>query len=146
MIVRKMVLADVQQVYNLSKACFTEAWSKASIEQEVMNPVASYFVAEQEQEIIGYAGLWHVLDEGEVINIAVHHTKRGKGIGRLLLEKLLSEAQIKGLQVIHLEVRTSNRIAQSLYESYGFKPIAVRKGYYRKPLEDAMIMEWHLEK
>ncbi len=142
MLIRKMTLEDVQSVYEISAACFSEPWSLESIKQEVSNPVASYFVAEQEGEIVGYSGLWHVLDEGEIINIAVKEQARRQGVGKLLLESLLEEASAYQLCVIHLEVRQSNEVAQALYADFGFKTIAVRKNYYHKPLEDAVIMEY----
>lgn len=142
MVVRKMTRDDVEAVYNLSVTCFSEPWSLESIKQEITNPVASYFVAEQDGEIVGYSGLWHVLDEGEVINIAVSHTMRRQGIGKLLLKSLFEEAQTHQLSVIHLEVRESNQAAQELYAQFGFKTIALRKGYYHKPLENAVIMEY----
>ena len=144
MVVRKMTRDDVNAVYELSVACFSEPWSLDSIKQEVENPVASYFVAEQDGKIVGYSGLWHVLDEGEIINIAVSKQVRRQGIGALLLDKLLEEARQYALTVIRLEVRKSNEAAQSLYERYGFKAIAVRKGYYHKPLEDAVIMSYKI--
>lgn len=143
MVVREMTLEDVEAVYQLSSACFSEPWSLESIKQEVANPVASYFVAEQDGKIVGYSGLWHVLDEGEVINIAVSSKNRRQGIGALLLERLFEEAEAYNLQVIHLEVRESNSAAQNLYQRYGFKAIAVRKGYYHKPVEDAVIMVYN---
>lgn len=142
MVVRKMTIEDVEAVYHLSASCFSEPWSLEAIKKEVVNPVASYFVADQEGEIVGYSGLWHVLDEGEVINIAVSSKMRRQGVGELLLKCLLEEAKIRQLNVIHLEVRESNKVAQNLYAKFGFKVIAVRKGYYHKPLENAIIMEY----
>lgn len=139
-----MTLQDVASVYQLSADCFSEPWSLESIRQEVTNPVASYFVVEQEGEIVGYSGLWHVLDEGEVINIAVSQQKRRQGIGAMLLEKLIEKARSCQVSVIHLEVRQGNEMAINLYRRYGFKEIAIRKGYYHKPLEDAVIMEWSI--
>lgn len=145
MVVRKMCLEDAEAVYTLSQACFSEPWSLESIVKEMDNTVATYFVAEEDEKVIGYAGLWHVLDEGDIINIAVEASLRKKGIGKALLERLLNEGNARGLQVIHLEVRESNLAAIALYEKYGFKTIALRKGYYHKPLENALIMEYKVE-
>lgn len=142
MVVRKMTLADVEAVYKISCASFSQPWSLSSIEKEVDNTVATYFVAEEEDKILGFAGLWHVLDEGEIINIAVNRDKQRCGIGNNLLTRVLKEAKIKGVKVIYLEVRLSNVAAQSLYEKHGFKQIAVRKAYYHEPVEDAVIMEY----
>ena len=139
--IRKMAIEDIEDVYNLSVSCFSEPWSLEAIKQEISNTVASYFVAEKDGKIVGYIGLWHVLDEGEVINIAVSSDVRRQGVGDVLFRKLLEEATAYGLNVIHLEVRKSNEAAIALYKKYHFKEIAVRKGYYHKPLEDAVIME-----
>ena len=142
MVVRRMTLEDVRAVFEISESSFSESWSLESIEKEVDNPVASYFVAERDGEVVGYAGLWHVLDEGEVINIAVSERVRKQKIGQKLLEQLLEEARDYDLDVIHLEVRESNKPARKLYEKFHFEVIAKRKAYYHLPTEDAVIMEW----
>lgn len=144
MVIRQMSTKDIESVYQLSVDSFSEPWSLESIKQEIDNPVASYFVAEKQGIIVGYIGLWHVLDEGEVINVAVDTSQRRQGIGVLLMNQLIEEAKKYQLNVIHLEVRKSNEAAIKLYERYGFKEIAIRKGYYHKPLEDAVIMEYKM--
>lgn len=141
MVVRQMTSEDVEAVYALSEACFSEHWSLESIQKEISNPVASYFVAEIDEEIVGYGGLWHVLDEGDIINIAVNSQYRRRGIGQAILKRLFEEAHEKALVILHLEVRQSNEAAIKLYQQNGFKEIAVRKGYYHHPLEDALIMD-----
>ena len=141
MVVRQMTNEDVERVYQLSEECFSEPWSLESIQKEVSNPVASYFVAESDDQIIGYGGLWHVLDEGDIINIAVNSQYRRQGIGQAILKKLLEEAEQKALTTLHLEVRQSNLAAIQLYQQNGFKVIAIRKGYYHHPLEDALVMD-----
>lgn len=142
MVVRKMTLQDVSQVYQISYDCFSEPWSLESIKKEVDNTVAEYLVAESTEGVIGYAGLWHVLDEGEIINIAVAPKWRRNKIGEQLLKNLIKKAKDYALEVIHLEVRESNNAARALYEKFGFYEIAKRKNYYHKPTEDAIIMEW----
>lgn len=136
-----MRLEDSEAVYALSKQCFSEPWSLEAIEKEVTNPVASYFVVGEANNLIGYGGLWYVLDEGDIINIAVAPRMRRQGIGNLILEALLDEARKHKLVVLHLEVRESNQAAIELYKKHGFNQIAIRKGYYHSPLEDAVIME-----
>ena len=142
MVIRRMTLEDVQAVYEISESSFSESWTLESIQKETRNPVASYFVAERDGNVVGYGGLWHVLDEGEVINIAVNKSFRRQNIGEKLLEALFKEANAYNLSVIHLEVREGNAPARMLYEKFGFKEIAKRKGYYHQPTEDAVIMEW----
>lgn len=135
-----MTSHDVEGVYSISKASFSQSWSKASIAKEVVNPTASYFVAELEGTLIGYGGMWHMMDEGEIINIAVTKENRQHKVGSLLLEALLSEAREKGIKSVFLEVRASNRVAQGLYKKYHFKEIGRRKNYYHEPTEDAVNM------
>lgn len=145
MVVRRMELSDVEAVYQLSCENFSEPWSFTSIEKEVSNSVATYFVADLKGEIVGFGGIWHVLDEGEIINIAVAKKYQRTGIGRTLLNQMMTCAQKKKLSVIHLEVRASNEGAKCLYTAQGFKQIAIRKAYYHNPSEDAIIMEWRAE-
>lgn len=144
MVVRKMEVEDIQRVYQLSCESFSEPWSLASIEKEMINPVASYFVAEEEGQVIGFGGMWHVIDEGEIINIAVHKAYQRQGIGRVILNQLMSVARERHLVVMHLEVRASNEAARRLYLNQGFQCIATRKAYYHEPTEDALIMECRL--
>lgn len=144
MVVRKMKVDDIQRVYELSCESFSEPWSLDSIEKEMINPVASYFVAEKENQIVGFGGMWHVIDEGEIINIAVHRSYQRQGIGKAILNQLMSEARERKLVVIHLEVRASNEAARMLYLNKGFHCIATRKAYYHEPTEDALIMECRL--
>lgn len=145
MVVRKMELSDVEAIYQLSCENFSEPWSSISIEKEVSNPVATYFVADLKGEVVGFGGIWHVLDEGEIINIAVAKKYQRTGIGSILLNQMMACAKNKKLGVIHLEVRASNEGAQHLYKAQGFKQIAIRKAYYHNPNEDAIIMEWKAE-
>lgn len=135
-----MIIEDVQAVYDLSKECFSTPWSLESLTKELVNPVAAYEVAEIDGKIIGYGGLWCVMDEGEITNIAVHPEYRKQGIGESVLKALLNEAQTRNLKVIHLEVRSSNVAARRLYEKFGFESISIRKNYYKQPIEDAVIM------
>lgn len=145
MVVRRMEMKDVQKVYQLSRESFSEPWALSAIEKEMTNPVASYFVAEVEGEVIGFGGMWHVLDEGEIINIAVHKAYHRQGIGKLILNQLISEARRRKLVVIHLEVRASNEAAKVLYHKQGFNCTATRKAYYHNPTEDALIMSCELK-
>lgn len=138
-------MKDTQKVYQLSRESFSEPWALSAIEKEITNPVASYFVVECEGEVIGFGGMWHVLDEGEIINIAVHKSYHRKGIGSLILNQLLAEARRRDLVVMHLEVRASNEAAKRLYLKQGFNYIATRKAYYHNPTEDALIMSCELK-
>lgn len=139
-----MTIEDLEAVYELSKACFSVPWSMDSLTKELSNPVAQYQVAEIGHEIVGYAGLWCVMDEGEITNIAVAHEHRQKGIGQAILQALLTRAKENNLKKVHLEVRASNTAAIKLYEKVGFNVMGTRKHYYTQPVEDAVIMSYEL--
>ena len=109
--------------------------------EELYNDCAAYLVAEDEQEqVTGYAGLQVVLDEGYITNVAVFPQYRKKGIATALIKRVFELAQEKKLAFVSLEVRLSNSAAIALYKKAGFKEEGRRKGFYRDPREDALIM------
>lgn len=138
--IRPMQSEDVKLVYELSARCFTVPWTESSLSKELDNHLAYYCVAEHKGNIVGYGGMWMIAGEGEVTNIAVDKEYRGEGIGQAILNNLMQIGQEKTLLMIHLEVRAGNEVAQKLYKSAGFEKITVRKGYYQKPTEDAVVM------
>lgn len=140
MIIRKMTKEDINWVYKIEEESFSMPWSISSFEKELENDLTYYIIAEIDGKIVGYMGMWVVLGEGQVTNIAVAKAYRGKGIGKALLAHILEYAKQTGIKMLFLEVRESNRVARKLYESYGFSPIARRKAYYRQPIEDAIVM------
>ena len=134
----KMTEEHAPLLAELDKMCFSVPWSENSFREESKNSLAKYFVAEDEGEIIGYAGVWCVQDEGQITNIAVLPKCRRCGVASALLERLISESE--GLVRLVLEVRESNIGALALYEKYGFKRVGLRKNFYHSPTEDAIIM------
>ena len=129
---------DIVVVENL---CFEIPWSRQSLIDELVNNItAVYFCALSDNMAIGYGGMWQVLDEGHITNIAVHPEFRQSGIGSLLMEELLKEAHTRGITALTLEVRESNESAKSLYRKYGFEEGGARKAYYADNHEDAIIM------
>lgn len=131
-------IEDIIVVENLS---FKIPWSKQSITDELIkNKFALYFSADYGGHIIGYAGMWHVCDEGHITNIAVHPEFRGVGVGSLLMETLIEKAVELDITSMTLEVRKSNTAAQALYRKYGFADGGFRKAYYADNNEDAIIM------
>lgn len=138
--IRRMTAADLEQVARLEKICFSEPWSYGILESGMYSPYDVYFVLEQERQILGYCNLRILAGEGEVQRIAVLPAWRGLGLGRKLMDAMVSFAREKEASAITLEVRAGNTAARNLYESYGFTAEAVRKGYYRNPAEDAVIM------
>jgi len=135
---------DIVEVENLS---FKIPWSRQSITDEFLhNENAVYFCAVLNGKAVGYAGMWHVCDEGHITNIAVHPEFRRSGIGSALMEALIAAAEERGLTALTLEVRKSNHGARSMYVKYGFEDGGMRKAYYADNNEDAVIMWKRLKK
>ena len=139
-IIRRMTLSDVDGVAEVEAATFPTPWSREAFVSEMKNVAARYLVAEQDGQIIGYAGAWIILDESHITNIAVRQSERGRGIGRALTAGLMQYLSNLGAAYATLEVRKSNEIAQNLYKSLGFIKLGVRKRYYEDNDEDALIM------
>ncbi len=138
---RRMVLQDLDQVMVVEHRSFTAPWSRQAFLRELVdNQFARYIVAEYHGRIVGYAGVWLIMDEGHVTNIAVDPDFRGHRLGEALLRTLMSICLSQNIRRMTLEVRVTNSIAQRLYEKLGFVRSGVRKGYYTDNREDALIM------
>jgi len=136
-----MTLAHLDTVYEIETNAFSIPWSKNELRKEItQNKHAVYKVALIEDKIVGYAGLWHVVNEGHITNIAVDTDFRQMGVGSKLIEALIAFAQEKEMIGLTLEVRIGNTAAQKLYTKYRFKPEGIRKRYYADTGEDAVIM------
>lgn len=139
--IRRMRLEDVPQVYAIELATFPTPWSEQSfIDEMTKNVCARYMVAEEDGQILAYAGAWMVLDEGHITNIAVAAEHRGRGIGKAVTEALKQYAANLGVDYMMLEVRRSNLVAQSMYKKLGFIELGYRKRYYEDNGEDALLM------
>ena len=138
--IRRMEERDIPEVAELERICFSECWSARILESGIHSPYDVYYVFEQDERILGYCNLRVLAGEGEVQRIAVHPDSRRYGVGRKLMDAMVDFAVENKAAAVTLEVRESNRPARNLYESYGFTAEAVRKGYYRNPSEDAVIM------
>ena len=137
-------LEHIDSVLIIDALCFPTPWSRESFQKEVeSNKFARYIIAKKGNVIIGYAGMWLILDEGHITNIAVHPEYRGIGTGKLLLEALIEICKIESINSLTLEVRKSNIVAQNLYKKYDFVEEGVRKEYYGDNKEDAIIMWKH---
>lgn len=137
-------LEHIDSVLVIDTLCFPTPWSRESFQKEIENnKFARYIIAKKGEVVIGYAGMWLILDEGHITNIAVHPEYRGIGAGKLLLEALIEICKIELVNSITLEVRKSNIVAQSLYKKYGFVEEGIRKEYYGDNREDAIIMWKH---
>lgn len=143
-IIRPMIASDIEQIVEIEKACFPSPWSAHAFECELNdNQFAHYLVAtlsDDESKILAYGGVWTIIDEGHVTNIAVLPEYRGRKLGEILMMNLIAIAVANHVERMTLEVRASNIAAKNLYEKFGFKTEGVRKGYYIKPKEDALIM------
>ena len=138
--------SHVAQVAALEKQCFSDPWSENSVASELENPLSLWLIAEEDGAVCGYVGSQTVLDETDMMNIAVHPDCRRKGIAAALITELVSRLKARGSRVLRLEVRESNFSAITLYEALGFTQLGLRKNYYRNPKENALILgkEWEI--
>ena len=141
--IRKMESRDLEQVAELEKVCFSEAWSWKLLEAGIHSPYDVYYVFEQDEQILGYCNLRILAGEGEIQRIAVLPSWRRHGIAKSLMEAMIQVSKEKGAIQMSLEVRENNTGARNLYEKYGFVQEAVRKNYYENPVENACIMWKH---
>ena len=119
---------------------YPEPWTAGMFRDEVRNPRSHFHVLLCEGEVIGYGGFWLVLDEAHITSVTVDRAFRRQGYGRRLTEFLLDKAVRAGATIATLEVRTTNLPARNLYLSLGFHPVGIRKNYYARSHEDAMVM------
>lgn len=139
--IRRMNIDDVEAVYKIENSTFSIPWSKQSFKDEMQqNVCARYLVCLLNNQIIGYAGIWAILEEGHVTNIAIDDKFRGKGYGKKLTQELIQYSANLGVQYITLEVRRSNFKAIQLYKNLGFEQVNVRKAYYEDNHEDGLLM------
>ncbi|WP_371871165.1 ribosomal protein S18-alanine N-acetyltransferase [Insulibacter thermoxylanivorax] len=139
--IRSMTLEDIPQVMEVEYESFTIPWSVEAFHNELrFNQHAHYVVMIHEGQVIGYAGMWLIIDEAHITNIALREKYRGRKLGSKLLQHVIDTALDLGAERMTLEVRVTNRIAQNLYKKHGFRPAGLRKGYYTDNNEDAIIM------
>ena len=146
--IRRATPADLDAIVAIERLSFSDAWSRASF-AELLDRPEVYFVAAIDDgaaagapALVGYAVALFIVGEGEVANVAVHPHARGRGIGARLLDDVLREGRERGVAAVFLEVRESNAAARGLYVSRGFRQVGRRRGYYRRPQEDALVLRW----
>ena len=146
MILTEMKPEHVAQVAALEKICFSDPWSERSVASELENKLAYWLVALEGETVAGYIGSQTVMEETDMMNVAVHPDFRRKGIAEALVDGLVAALKEKGSRCLTLEVRASNEPAIKLYEKLGFAQIGRRPKYYRNPREDALILrkEWEV--
>lgn len=139
--------ADLARVAEIERRSFADPWSAQSFREAYTNPHVLFLCAREAEggegagvPTLGYVVAWFVADEGEIANLAVDPDVRRRGIGAMLLDAALGEGARRGATAIYLEVRESNAAARRLYESRGFVEVGRRPGYYRRPVEDAVVL------
>mgnify|MGYP000137448875 CR=1 FL=1 len=130
----------IPQIVALEQACFTSPWTETMLSDALFDPQASFIVAEDgEGNVLGYAGLHAILDEGYIDNVAVEPDARRHGVASALLDVFCRFGEVN-LSFLTLEVRAGNAPAIALYEKLGFREVGRRKNYYRAEHEDALLM------
>lgn len=117
---------------------FADPWSTQDFRDCVS--FALFLVAEADEDVVGYAVALEAADEGEILNLAVAEAGRRRGLGRALVEAIVAALTDRGVRQVYLEVRESNAPARALYSAFGFKEVGRRRAYYRRPVEDAMVL------
>lgn len=139
MIERSMdIEKDAEFIAEIERHCFSTPWTAEQVKSSDDSTV--FFLAKVNEKVVGYGGMYTVLDEGYVTNIGVLPDFRRQGIGAKIVNKLIDFSKEKALSFLSLEVRVSNIAAIKLYDSFGFKEVGKRKNFYNKPKEDALIM------
>lgn len=140
-IVRPLYPDDLKAILEIERVSFATPWSLEAFKTELKdNEYARYLCLELEGQVIGYMGLWFILDEGHITNIAITPNHRGQHWGEFLMRSVMEKMLEQGMARMTLEVRVTNSPAQSLYKRLGFVTAGVRKGYYADTGEDALIM------
>jgi ribosomal-protein-alanine N-acetyltransferase len=134
---------DIRAIMEIEESSFTAPWSELSFLNEMYNTDSVARVALLENKVVGYICTRYVLDEGHILNLAVHNDFRKRGIATELMNTVLGESKEKACRLLYLEVRVSNLEAIKFYERFGFKVASFRKKYYSSPNEDAaLMMRW----
>lgn len=146
MLIRPATCAeDVQGIHAIEVACFSCPWHAVDIAIFLTSPDCVMLVAEEDGQILGYAGMRMVLDEGQIQNVATAPDARRRGVADALLSELFVLGKANALAMYTLEVRASNAAAQALYAKHGFAMVGRRRGYYTAPSEDAVLMTKTIE-
>lgn len=138
--IRQMEARDVSAVHKIEEECFSLPWSEHALHDAISNKDALFLVMEENREIIGYIGMYMVIDEADITNIAISKGRRRQGYGQQLLNHAIMCMEQREIFNITLEVRKSNAGAIALYEQNGFLTEGIRKNFYDFPKEDACIM------
>jgi ribosomal-protein-alanine N-acetyltransferase len=138
--IRPMRSEDLPEVLRIERETFSNPWSSRELAAALKDPGCEAILGVADGRLAGYAMAWFLSEEVHIGNLAVAETHRGKNVGSALLQVILKKAEGAQVARLTLEVRTSNEAAQSLYRAHGFREVAIRKAYYLRPLEDALVM------
>ena len=137
---REMLVEDLEQVVDIEQNLFSVPWTKEGFLTYLMKKDTMFFVVEEKERILGYCSMMTVLDEGDILNVAVRSDRQKEGIGQFLVDSMLRMADMQGIRLVHLEVRQGNGTARRLYQRLGFKEDGLRRDYYENPVENAVLM------
>ena len=138
-----MTVDDIAQVAEIERQIFSIPWSEKAFRDSMESDNTIYIVPKENDNVAGYAGMYLSFEEGNITNVAVNPLSRRKGIGEKIVRDILNRAYEKGVRDVFLEVRETNSVAIALYEKIGFKEEGIRKNFYDKPRENALIMWKH---
>jgi ribosomal-protein-alanine N-acetyltransferase len=141
----KLTESDLDRILEIEQLCFSHPWLRENFLIDLHSKSSCCLAARVKEEPVGFIIGWFVMDELHILNLAVEPGHRRRGIGRKLLSALLTRARKRDCRWATLELRASNKTARELYRGFGFRPVAVRKGYYRRPKEDAVLMLMDLD-
>jgi len=130
----------VARILEIESEAYPEPWTRGMFQDEIRNNRSYFYVAFDGDELVAYCGFWLVLDEAHITTVVVEESYRGRGLGGQLVSHLLDRAVEAGARMATLEVRVTNEPAKRLYTSFGFRTVGVRRGYYPKTKEDALVM------
>lgn len=137
---REMLVEDLDQVMEIENDLISPPWTREGFFTFLLKDENMFFVVEEKGRILGYCSMQTVLDEGDILNVAVTRDRQKEGIGYFLVDSMLMMAAARGIHIVHLEVRESNDSARRLYQRLGFKEDGLRKNYYTEPVENAVLM------
>lgn len=141
MLIRRMDWSDIDMIVALEHELFSSPWDRDAFEYELgKNAFSSILVLEENEEILGYIGMWLLGDQTQITTLGVKKKFQGNGYAKILMDKCIEVTKNLGYRNINLEVRVSNQKAINLYEKCGFKIITIRKNYYQNNHEDAYLM------
>ena len=137
---REMLVEDLDQVMEIENDLISPPWTREGFFTFLLKDENMFFVVEEKGQILGYCSMQTVLDEGDILNVAVTRNRQKEGNGNFLVDRMLMLAAARGIHIVHLEVRESNGSARRLYQRLGFKEDGFRKNYYTEPVENAVLM------